>query len=503
MAFNLKQTMKLGQQLRMTPQLQQAIKMLQMSKLELENLIRKELNENPLLEEVIDTVEGDPGEEIKINTGNTDSDNPVDQDPTKQDEFEWETFSDGGAALKGTNSMAHEEINYDNFISKEGDLRDHLIWQAGMSGLKDEEMDIIMSLVSYIDDNGYLSQDLEEISKDARYSVEQLQKALDLVTTFDPVGVGAKDLKDCLLIQARHIEEDTHDLVALITDHLEDLQTKNYRLIADKMNTSIEDVQELAEIVLSMDPKPGRAFGAGADTQYVVPDVYVNKVGDEYAVYLNEEGVPKLQISHFYRELAHKKRIQDKKIQDKRTQDKKTQQGLNKSAEKSKVKSEDTQYLEDKLKAAMWLIKSINQRQKTIYKVTESIVKRQVEFFEKGPEHIKPMILKDVAGDIEMHESTVSRVTTNKFVFTPRGVFELKYFFNSSIAKSDGDSLSSEAVKVKIKKMLAAENPKKPLSDQKIADELTKVGLRIARRTVAKYREMLGIPPSSKRKKYY
>ena len=479
MAFNLKQSLKLSQQLRMTPQLQQAIKMLQMSKLELENLIRKELNENPLLEEMVDTVEGDPGEEIKMNTGNTDSDNPVDQDPTKQDEFEWETFSDGGAALKTAGSVSHEEINYDNFISKEGDLRDHLVWQAGMSGLNDEEMDIIMSLISYIDDNGYLSQELDEISKDANYSVEQLQTALDMVTTFDPVGVGARDLKDCLLIQARHLEEDTHDLVTLIEDHLEDLQTKNYKFIADKMNTSIEDIQELAEIVLSMDPKPGRAFGAGADTQYVVPD--------EYVVNLNEEGVPRLQISHFYRELAHKKMAAE----------------LDKSEKKSDPKSEDTQYLEDKLKAAMWLIKSINQRQKTIFKVTESIVKRQLEFFEKGPEHIKPMILKDVASDIEMHESTVSRVTTNKFVFTPRGVYELKYFFNSSISKTDGDSLSSEAVKVKIKKMVAAEDPKKPLSDQKIADELKKVGLRIARRTVAKYREVLGIPPSSKRKKYY
>ena len=290
MAFNLKQSLKLSQQLRMTPQLQQAIKMLQMSKLELESLIRKELNENPLLEEMIDTVEGDPGEEIKINTGNTDSDNPVDQDPTKQDEFEWETFSDGGVALKGTGCMTqHEEINYDNFISKEGDLRDHLVWQAGMSGLNEKEMDIMMSLVSYIDDNGYLSQDLEEISKDANYSVSQLQKALDLVITFDPVGVGAKDLKDCLFIQARHLEEDTHDLVTLIENHLEDLQTKNYKVIADKMDTSVQDIQELAEIVLSMDPKPGRAFGAGADSQYVVPDVYVSKVGEEYVVNLNEE----------------------------------------------------------------------------------------------------------------------------------------------------------------------------------------------------------------------
>ncbi len=500
MALKLKQSLKLSQQLRMTPQLQQAIKMLQMSKLELETMIRKELNENPLLEEMIDTVEGDPGEEMKMNTGNTDSDNPVDQDPTKQDEFEWETFSDGGASLKGTSTASsHEEINYDNFISKEGDLRDHLVWQAGMSGLSEKEMDIMMSLVSYIDDNGYLSQEIDEISKDSGYSKEELNIALNLVTTFDPVGVGAKDLKDCLLIQARYLEEDTHDLVSMIEDHLEDLQTKNYKSISLKMNTSVEEVRELAEMVLTFDPKPGRAYGAGADTQYVVPDVYVRKVGDEHIVSLNEDGVPRLQISHFYRQLAHEKMAQEAKAQ------KESKASANSSSPAAGTQAaKDAEYLEDRLRAAMWLIKSINQRQKTIFKVTESIVKRQAEFFEKGPEHIKPMILKDIANDIEMHESTVSRVTTNKFVFTPRGVYELKYFFNSSISKNDGsDSLSSEAVKVKVKKMIAAEDPKKPLSDQKIADELKKVGLRIARRTVAKYREMLGIPPSSKRKKYY
>lgn len=476
----------MSQQLRMTPQLQQAIKMLQMSKLELENLIRKELTENPLLEEMVDTVEGDPGEEVKVNTGSTDSDNPNDQDPTKQDEFEWENFADGSSSPPSVSSSQHEQINYDNFISKEGDLRDHLVWQAGMSGIKDEDIDCVMSLVSYIDDNGYLRQDLEEVAEDSGYTLSEIENALALVQTFDPAGVGARDLKECLLIQAKHIQEDTHDLVTLINDHLEDLQTKNYKFIADKMSTSVQDVQELAEIVLSLDPKPGRAFSTNIDTQYVVPDVYVKKVSDEYVVHLNEEGVPKLQISDFYRELAHKK----------------MQEVTEAKGAKTK-KTEETEYLEDKLRAAMWLIKSINQRQKTIYKVTESIVKRQAEFFEKGPEHIKPMILKDVAGDIDMHESTVSRVTTNKFVFTPRGVFELKYFFNSSISQSDGDSLASEAVKVKIKKLVGSEDPKKPLSDQKIVEELKKAGLKIARRTVAKYREGLGILPSSKRKKYY
>lgn len=480
--FSLKQAMKLTQQLRMTPQLQQAIKMLQLSKLELSNLIRKELNENPLLEEMIDTVEGDPGEEMKMNTGNTDSDNPVEQDPTKQDEFEWESYTDQSY---DKSSGQLEAINYDNFISREGDLRDHLVWQATMSGFNEEELEHVLTLISYINDNGYLQSSLSEIAEDSGVDQKDLEETLPFIHEFDPAGVGARDLKECLSIQARHLEEDTSDLVYMLDNHLEDLQTKNYKVIADKMQTSIEEVQEVASIILSLDPKPGRAFVTAVDTQYVVPDVYIRKVGDEYVVTLNEDGLPKLQISQFYRELAHKKAKEEAQ------------------KKSGKKEGEAGVYLDERLRAATWLIKSINQRQKTIYKVTESIVKHQLEFFEKGAEFIKPMILKDIAHDIEMHESTVSRVTTNKFVFTPRGVYELKYFFNSGIAKTDGDSLASQAVKMKIKKLVGAEDPKKPLSDQKIVDALKEDGINIARRTVAKYRDALGILPSSKRKKHF
>ena len=483
MGFSLKQSMKLSQQLRMTPQLQQAIKMLQLSKLELETAIRKELNENPLLEEMIDTVEGDPGEEMKMNSGNTDSDNKVEQDPTKQDEFDWENYTDQSNAKSQSGQL--EAINYDNFISREEDLHDHLVWQTNMSGFNDEELEQVLTLVSYVDDNGYLTHTIEQIAEENEMNAEELEESLQFVHEFDPAGVGARDLKESLLIQSKHLQEDTHDLVFLINNHLDDLQSKNFKLIAEKMNTSIEEIQQLSEIVLSMNPKPGRAFITSADTQYVTPDVYIRKVGDEYVVNLNEEGLPKLQISQFYRELAHKKA-----------------KGENTEAKSEKDK-EAGMYLDEKLKAAMWLIKSIHQRQKTIFKVSESIVKHQIEFFEKGPEHIKPMILKDVAQDIEMHESTVSRVTTNKFVFTPRGVFELKYFFNSGISTTGGDSLASESVKMKIKKLVAAEDLKKPLSDQKIVDLLKQDGIKIARRTVAKYRDVLGILPSSKRKKFF
>lgn len=483
MGFSLKQSMKLSQQLRMTPQLQQAIKMLQLSKLELETAIRKELNENPLLEEMIDTVEGDPGEEMKMNSGNTDSDNKVEQDPTKQDEFDWENYTDQSSPKSQSGQL--EAINYDNFISREADLHDHLVWQTNMSGFNDEELEQVLTLVSYVDDNGYLTHTIDQIAEENEMNATELEESLQFVHEFDPAGVGARDLKESLLIQSKHLQEDTHDLVFLIKNHLDDLQSKNFKLIAEKMNTSIEEIQQLSEIVLSMNPKPGRAFITSADTQYVTPDVYIRKVGDEYVVNLNEEGLPKLQISQFYRELAHKKVKGE---------------GAEKKSEKDQ---EAGMYLDEKLKAAMWLIKSIHQRQKTIFKVSESIVKHQIEFFEKGPEHIKPMILKDVAQDIEMHESTVSRVTTNKFVFTPRGVFELKYFFNSGISTTGGESLASESVKMKIKKLVAAEDLKKPLSDQKIVDLLKTDGIKIARRTVAKYRDVLGILPSSKRKKFF
>ncbi len=491
MGFSLKQSMKLSQQLRMTPQLQQAIKMLQLSKLELETAIRKELNENPLLEEMIDTAEGDPGEELKMNTGNKDSDNVKDQDPTKQDEFEWDNYADQSAPKSQSSQL--EAVNYDNFISREADLKDHLVWQANMSGFNDEELEQILILISYIDDNGYLAHSLEDIAKDSEIDKEELEESLQFIHEFDPAGVGSRNLKECLLIQAKNIGEDTHDLTYMIEHHLDELQNKNYKRIVEKTNMAlkndigIEEVQELANIILGLDPKPGRAFMTSADTQYITPDVYIKKIGDEYVVSLNEEGLPKLQISQFYRGLAHKKS---------------TAESTFKKSKTPKDK-EAAEYLDAKLKTAMWLIKSIHQRQKTIFKVTESIVKHQVEFFEKGPEHIKPMILKDVASDIEMHESTVSRVTTNKFVYTPRGIFELKYFFNSSIATKGGDSLASESVKMKIKKLVAGEDMKKPLSDQKLVDILSADGVNIARRTVAKYRDILGILPSSKRKKFY
>jgi RNA polymerase sigma-54 factor len=301
--------------------------------------------------------------------------------------------------------------------------------------------------------------------------IKELEDILTLIHEFDPPGVGARDLQECLLIQAKILGEDTHDLVHIIKTHMKDLEKKNFEGIAKQMGKPLQEIIEICKIIFDMEPKPGRSF-SGQDTQYVVPDVYVYKVGDEYVVSLNEDGLPRLKISNFYKNVLSGK-------------------------ESSSVTKE---YIQDKLRSAVWLIKSIHQRQRTIYKVTESIVRHQRDFLDKGLEHLKPMILRDIANDIGMHESTVSRVTTSKYVHTPRGIFELKYFFSSAIQKANGDDIAAESVKEKIRLIVKIEDTNTPISDQGIVDELKKQGIEIARRTVAKYREMLGILPSSQRK---
>lgn len=482
MAMGLKMSMKLSQQLRMTPQLQQAIKLLQLSRIELEEEVRKEINENPILEEVQDTSADDPRtktqmtEEFKA----AEAAAGAESDPRKQEEFEWENYVESmykPPVQSGGFDNNDEIMNYENVITTTQSLSDYLVWQMSLFGFNEEEENIISILISYVNDDGYMITSLDEIAKDESVDVNELREMLPFLHEFDPPGVGARDLKECLLIQAKHLQEDTHDVVSIIENHLGDLERKNYVAIARALNKEVEEVIEMCEIILGMDPKPGRAFIPN-DTQFITPDVYVYKVGEEYVVSLNEDGLPRLRISKLYQNLL---KTQSKSDSDKSTQD----------------------YVQDKLRSAIWLIKSIHQRQRTIYKVAESIVKHQTDFFEKGPAFIKPMILRDIANDIGMHESTVSRVTTNKYVHTPRGIFELKYFFNSGISKTDGDSVASESVKVKIKELVTQEDPKNPLSDQKIVELLKKEGIDIARRTVAKYRDVLKILPSSRRKKYF
>lgn len=475
----LRQTMNLSQSLVITPQLQQAIKLLQMSRLELESAVRSELEENPILEEaevlkeedlkrtkeVAAEIDGGTGEVVATNT----------QDPQKQDEFEWESYFEQNQKPPQSGMAGSEEImNYENAISASQTLHDHLYWQVKMNGFSEYEEKVADLLLNYIDDDGYIKTPLEQIAAEEKIPLEDLEDTLSLIHEFDPPGVGARDLKECLLIQAKHLEEDTQDLVRLISNHLKDLEKKNYDAIAKAMGYELEEVVEMCKIIYSMDPKPGRAFVSN-ETQYVTPDVYVYKVGDDFVVSLNEDGLPRLKISNFYKNMLQKG---------------------------GKTEDKTQNYIQEKLRSAVWLIKSIHQRQRTIYKVAESIVKHQREFFEKGAAYLKPMILRDIANDIGMHESTVSRVTTSKYVHTPQGIYELKYFFNSGINSSEGD-MASESVKLKIKDLVSKEDPKNPLSDQKIVDLLKVEGIQIARRTVAKYRDVLRILPSSQRKKFF
>lgn len=480
MSGKLSQQMKMLQTLRMTPQLQQAIKLLQLSRIELESAVQKELEENPILEETQELKEEDLQRTKEIageleGAENSEGQLAQDQDPQKHDEMDWESYLESQSKpMPSTGASTEEIMNYENVITTQQSLHDHLAWQARMYGFTEEELDISEVLISYIDDDGYLKTPLEQIAQEEDLKTEDLEFVLSSIHEFDPAGVGARDLKECLLIQAKHIEEDTNDLVNLITNYIRDLEKRNYEAIAKGMGRDVQEIVEMCKIITSMDPKPGRAFVSDA-THYVTPDVYVYKVGEEYVVSMNEDGLPRLKISNFYKNML-----------------------------KSENKNEKTQdYIQEKLRSAVWLIKSIHQRQRTIYKVTESIVKQQKEFFDKGPAFIRPMVLRDVANDIGMHESTVSRVTTAKYVHTPQGIYELKYFFNSGINTSDGDALASESVKLKIKDLIGKEDPKNPISDQKIVELLKKDGIEIARRTVAKYRDILKILPSSRRKKMF
>jgi len=350
-------------------------------------------------------------------------------------------------------------------------LFDHLEWQLKLSHFTLEEDGIAMLIIGNLTPDGYLEDLLEDLAEEAGVTLELAESVLKRIQEFDPIGVAARSLEECLLIQARHIGADDDVVVGIITKHLANLEKKNYQAIAKDLGQPVEEIYEAAKVLKNFDPKPGREYTAEEPT-YITPDVYVHKVGDKYFVVANDDGLPKLKISDFYR-----------------------------TALAGGAKARE--YIQEKLRSAQWLIRSIQQRQRTIVRVTESILKFQREFFDKGTAHLKPLILRDVAEDIGMHESTVSRVTTNKYVHTPQGIYELKYFFNSGIARTDGEDLASEAVKLKIKQIIGSESPQNPHSDQRIVELLKDQNIEIARRTVAKYREQLRILSSSKRRQVF
>jgi RNA polymerase sigma-54 factor len=476
MALELKQSLKLSQQLVMTPQLQQAIKLLQLNRLELAQHCMNELLENPLLEEF-----SDMSEESTANDEETPKEDTVVKEvlPATQqgtDDINWENYLNSQSSRpveKGFRNVNPDLPSFESTHSRADTLTDHLLWQAKLSNLDSDKFNIAEEIIGNLDENGYLMVPIEEIAKKLQYGTHEIEEVLAKIQLFDPVGVGCRDIKECLMIQTRHLKED--DLVRkMISEHLSDLEKKNYKGIAKRQSTTVEKVLEAVHVIQRLDPKPGRQF-FDESLQYITPDIYVYYVNGDYVIAQNEDGLPKLKIAGYYQSIL---------------------QG-------GKANTVAKEYINDKMRAALWLIRSIHQRQRTIYKVTESIVRIQKEFLEKGVSYLKPMVLKDVAEDIGMHESTVSRVTSNKYVHTPQGIFELKFFFNSSIKRVHGADVASEAVKERIRMIISSEDRKRPYSDQELVELLRQSNIDIARRTVAKYREMLGILSSSRRKDIY
>ncbi|HEV8307846.1 MAG TPA: RNA polymerase factor sigma-54 [Methylomirabilota bacterium] len=466
-------TLRQTQRLVMTPMLQQAIQLLQLSTLELQELLQKELTENPMLEE---SPEEAPPPEPPAEGPAAEATPPDAPAVTEAAEapdlpFDLTEIMFGPPDERSlVQQEQHEETRFENFVGTTTSLADHLYEQLRLSVVELDVQAAAEEIIGNLDEDGYLRATLEEMAEKTSLPGAVFEKALILVQSFDPPGVAARDLRECLLIQLRQQAEPDPLAIEILEEHFEAFQRCKYAEIARALRRDPDRVQEAVEEIAGLEPKPGRRF-APADTRYVVPDVHVHKTEDGYAIVLNDDGIPRLRINPYYRSMLGRG------------------QG-----------DEARRYVEDRLRSAIWLIKSVHQRQRTLYRVTESIVKFQKEFLAHGLPVLRPLSLRDVAEDIGMHESTVSRVTTNKYVQTPQGLFELKFFFHSGIATGRGDMVSSISVKKMIRDLVAQENAQKPLSDQEITRALKQSGLSIARRTVAKYREELGILPSHQRR---
>lgn len=470
--MELKQSLKLAPQLVMTPQLQLAIRLLQLNRLELSDSLNQEIQENPVLEEVPELSEQGEKQEATLEP------NLPESELSEDDPKEWDYnryLGDSRESYPSLPSFREERPYYKSNLTRKTSLADHLLWQLRLSNFSREELEVGGLIISNLDENGYLQATLEEIAEGAQCEPPLVLQVLKRIQEFDPVGVAARDLKECLLIQAKYLGAAGSLVGKIIEGHFKNLENKNYQEISRDLSVPLEEVFQAAKLISQMEPKPGRVFG-GEEPRYITPDLEIHKMGDEYVVLMNTDGLPKLRISSFYRKILK---------------------------DKSKVDKPEREYIQNKLQSAIWLIKSINQREHTIRKVAESIVKFQRGFFDKGVSYLRPLILRDVAVDIGMHESTVSRVTRNKYANTPQGIYELRFFFTGGLSLFDGNSIASESVKTKLMKVIAEEDPRKPYSDQQLARILKDSDINIARRTVTKYREMLGILPSSKRKKIF
>lgn len=490
MALETKLLQKLSQSLLMTPQLQQAIKLLQLGRLEYIEAIEKELLDNPILEEI---KEGDAGP-ISLGNESTNS-NQTDENgietlahdseaesllpPPGKSPVDWENYlenlsdSSGSSSPRGFSEM-DEKPSIEATLTKTENLYDHLVAQVRLSELRKADYPIALNIICNLNKDGYLCCSYEELAETVRGKVSDIERVMETIKLLDPPGIAARTLSECLVMQLEHQGLGESLASKIAGNYLDKVEKRKYDLIAKAEKVTIEEVYKAITLIQGLEPRPGRPYSDEA-TRYVIPDIYVYKVDGEWVISLNEDGLPRLRVSSYYLKLLRSNEVSN-------------------NPHKS--------YLNERLKAASWLIKSIHQRQQTIFKVTESIVKFQKEFLEQGISKLKPLVLKEVADDIGMHESTVSRVTTNKYVHTPQGVFELKFFFTTGIKTAEGD-VSSSTIKDKIKNLIASESPEDPISDQAIVDILQKENVEIARRTVAKYRESLGILSSSKRRKHF
>jgi RNA polymerase sigma-54 factor len=462
---------RLSQRLILTPSLQQAIKLLPLTTLELAEVLEQEVMENPLLEEVPvqETLSAD---EVANQEAKEEAEK---KDPLADIDVEkfFEDYLDDGGAYRHTRSAEIPEAPpIENTLTDSPDLYDYLTWQLHMTVSDELTVEIAEAIINNLDEDGMLRASVEEIANMGPFPMPEVDKALAVVQALDPPGIAARDLSECLRLQLKHLGLEGSPTDLMVRDHLKQLQSHQYPEIARQMGLTADEVSHHLEVIRRLDPKPGLKHSPERST-YILPDVFVVKEGDDYKIVLNDDGLPKLRISSTY------KRMLDNR----------------------EAGTEETRaYVKDKLRSALWLLKSVDQRQRTIYKVSESIVKHQRGFLDHGIAHLRPLVLRDVAMDIGMHESTVSRVVANKYMHTPRGVFELRFFFHSGITSTLGEAISSVTIKDRIRKMIEAEDPFHPLSDSQIAERLGREGLPLARRTVAKYREELRIPPSNLRK---
>ncbi len=469
MALETKLLLKTTQKLVMTATLQQAIKLLPLSRLELIQKVHQEILENPFLEEVATQETSD------TELANAELPQETSQD-SEEPEVDWEAYlQDFSTNPDYVPTISKEVPSLEATLKSETSLAEHLLWQLSLTVHDELEKQIGTYLIGNIDDDGYLQCQTEEVAMVFGGEEEQISVVLEVIQSFDPPGVGARDLQESLLIQLHHLELDDSLAWKIVQQYLSQLDERYFQKIAKSFGVTINDVIAAVGLIRTLDPKPGSRFNSPR-VEYIVPDVVVVKVDDDYQVILNEDGMPSLRVNALYQNVLR---------------------------QNDGMQSDTREYLEEKFRSAIWLMKSVEQRRQTLLRVTKSLCKFQREFLDKGLAYLKPLVLKDVADDIGMHESTVSRVTTNKYVYTPQGVFELKFFFHSGLESLDGDAMSSVSVKDIIRKAVVAEDARKPLTDQQLMMILEAKGVKIARRTIAKYRQELRIAPASRRKRLF